>query len=524
VTGSSSARERNTSRRSPSGGAISATRVRGTDPHGAQRRTTIADAGRAAAASIARAWRRFRAGAARTVSPAGWLVLVSAAAGLALGGLFGWVEAIVAGLGALVLLALSAPFLVGARGYDVELRLDHQRIVAGQDATGVLRIRNSGHRTLLPGRIEVPVRYVRGQRGIRERVGLRGQAGDAAVHGAVPSRANDDFAVDDGLLDLRVPLLRAAHVLAEPITIPAPRRGVIVVGPPTAVRTDPVSLLRRAHEWDDRHDLYVHPRTVAVPATSAGLVRDLEGSASRRLVDSDMSFHAIRAYLPGDARRQIHWKSTAKTGQLMVRQFEETVRARLGVVLSLAAGDYATGEEFELAVSAAASLAVQAMREGRDLQVATGRAFAPSPGPRSAGPRSAGAQSAGARSSGTHAVDPRPLDVLRAPTRRDLLDDFSRLERAERTPPLEDVCRLVAEAPDPLSLAFVVCGSAVPVARLRRAALAFPPGTAVMAVVCDERAHPRLRPAAGGGGGDLTVLTIGLLGDLAALLARGAQS
>ena len=52
---------------------------------------------------------------------------------------------------------------------------------------------------------------------------------------------------------------------------------------------------------------------------------------------------------PGDERRYIHWKSTAKTGRYMVRQFEETRRSHLVVALSLAATDYATDEEFELA-------------------------------------------------------------------------------------------------------------------------------------------------------------------------------
>ncbi|MFX4505177.1 DUF58 domain-containing protein, partial [Acinetobacter baumannii] len=80
-----------------------------------------------------------------------------------------------------------------------------------------------------------------------------------------------------------------------------------------------MGLLRREHAFDDVHDLFVHPRTVALPSTSAGLVRDLEGNATRRLVDADMSFHAIREYVPGDSRRQVHWKSTAKTGRLMVR-------------------------------------------------------------------------------------------------------------------------------------------------------------------------------------------------------------
>ena len=111
----------------------------------------------------------------------------------------------------------------------------------------------------------------------------------------------------------------------------------MTVGPPTSVRTHPIGLLRREHAWPDVHHLFVHPRTAQSPRRVLASMRDLEGNPTRRLVDADMSFHAIRAYTPGDSRRQIHWKSTAKTGQLMVRQFEESRRSRMAVVLSLAA-------------------------------------------------------------------------------------------------------------------------------------------------------------------------------------------
>jgi uncharacterized protein (DUF58 family) len=395
---------------------------------------------------------------AQAVTPAGWLVLAFATVGLSLGWIFGWVEWLVAGIASAVLFVLSAPFLFGARGYDVGVRLAHERVVAGQTVEGEIAIRNVSTRTTLPGRLDLPV--------------------------------------GDGLVELGIPLLRAGHAVTQPVTIPALRRGVIPVGPPTAVRTDPIGLMRREHEWDELHELYVHPRTVAVPSTSSGLVRDLEGSPSRRLVDADMSFHAIREYVPGDARRQIHWKSTAKTGRLMVRQFEESLRSRLAVVLSLSEGEYASDDEFELAVSAAASLAAQGVRDGRDLDVVTGAEI-----PRVVRGRM------------------RSVEVLSATSPRALLDGFSRLRSLEHTMPLEEVCRLTVEASETLSLAFVVCGSKVGLTRLRQAALAFSAGTAVIAVVCDERAHPRRRPV-----GEMTVLTVGVLDDLSALMLRGAQS
>jgi hypothetical protein len=64
-----------------------------------------------------------------------------------------------------------------------------------------------------------------------------------------------------------------------------------------------------------------------------------------------------------------------------------------------------------------------------------------------------------------------------------------------------------------------VPGSTLTLSRVRQIALAFPADTAVFAVICDERAHPRLQVL-----GSLTVLTVGTVDDLAGLLLRGATS
>lgn len=413
----------------------------------------------------ARMWRVLRTAAqeaavwaARTVRPAGVLVLVVATVGLVLGLVFGWAEWIVGGTLAVALLALSVPFLFGARAYDVDLALGHERVIAGNGVAATVTVRNVGGRVALPGRIDVPV--------------------------------------GDGLVEFGVPLLRPGQSTEHTLDIPPQPRGIVVVGPATTVRSDPIGLLRREHALADHHDLYVHPRTVTLPSTSAGLIRDLDGAATRRLVDADISFHAIREYAAGDARRQIHWKSTAKTGRLMVRQFEETRRSRMAVVLGLAEAEYASADEFELAVSCAASLSLRAVHDARDLDIVVGTEI----------PR---------------VVKGRLRAIRHIPSAapRPLLDGFSGVDRIANTMPFDEVCRLAAEANEGLSIAVVVAGSQVGLTRLRRAALSFPGDALVLAVVCDERAHPRTQTM-----GALTVLTVGVLEDLAGLLVRGVTS
>lgn len=396
--------------------------------------------------------------AARTVRPAGVLVVLAATVGLGLGIAFGWVEWMVAGVAALLLVVASVPFLFGARSYDVGLSLAHERVVAGDGVKGEIVVRNHGHRIALPGRLDVPV-------------------------GA-------------GLVEFGVPLLRPGHTVSQPLDIPGLRRGIITVGPATTVRSDPIGLLRREHAFRDVHEVFVHPRTTSLPSTSAGLIRDLEGSPTRRLVDADMSFHAIREYAPGDARRQIHWKSTAKTGRLMVRQYEESRRSRMAVVLAVAEQEYADPDEFELAVACAASLGLRAVHDARDVELVVGSEI----------PR---------------VVRGRLRAIRRIPSDapRPMLDGFSGVEMLESTMPVGEVCRLTAESGDRLSIAFIVVGSRVTLTRLQQAALSFPADTAVVAVMCDERAHPRMQPLAG-----ITALTVGTLEDLSGLLLRGATA
>lgn len=408
--------------------------------------------------SVARGVAGAAAWSARTVRPAGVLVVAAATVGLGLGILFGWMEWMVAGAISLILLAASVPFLFGARSYDVDLSLTHERVIAGDGVTGEIVVRNHGHRIALPGRIDIPV-------------------------GA-------------GLVEFGVPLLRPGHTVAQPLDIPGLRRGIITVGPATTVRSDPIGLLRREHAFEDVHEVYVHPRTTELPSTSAGLIRDLEGNPTRRLVDSDMSFHAIREYTTGDSRRHIHWKSTAKTGKLMVRQYEESRRSRMAVVLAVAEQEYADADEFELAVSCAASLGLRAVRDARDVEIVTGSEI----------PRVVRGRLRAIRHIPSGA--PRPM-----------LDGFSGVDLLESTMPVSEVCRLTAESGDRLSIAFVVVGSRVPLSRLQQAALAFPADTSVVAVMCDERAHPRMKTLSG-----LSVLTVGTLDDMAGLLLRGATS
>jgi len=393
-----------------------------------------------------------------TVTSAGWLLLAVLAAGVVGGLALGWVEAWVVAAVALLLLLFCVPFLFGGHDYRVHLVLDRDRVVAGTDVDAHLEIRNQSHRPALPGIVDVPV--------------------------------------GEGLVEAHVPLLLPGAEHRENLVIGAHRRGVITVGPMTIARGDPIGILRREVAWPQVEQVFVHPVTVPIPSTSAGNIKDLEGSPTRDIVPADLSFHAIREYAPGDSQRHVHWKSTAKTGVLMVRQYEETRRARIAVVLDLRTEEFADDDEFEMAVSAAASLGVQGVRDGRDVLV------------------SMSADIPELARTTTLAISTIPTL-----TPRTLLDGMSQVEGSERALHLETVTSLTVQAHPELSTAFVVTGSRPTLTRLRTAALAFPVDVVTVAVRVEPGAEPTLRST-----GDLTVMTIGALHDLTHMIARGALS
>ena len=266
-----------------------------------------------------------RAAAPITPLGAGALAVgtVSAAAAL----VTGWAEFLVLALTLGVALAGAALFLIGRSSYRVGIDMHAQRVVAGEPASCVLTCTNTGGRRLLPARIEVPV--------------------------------------GGSLASFRIPALAPHAEVEELFVIPTERRSVVTVGPAVSVRGDALGLLRRQVRWTAAQALFVHPRTVPLAGASTGMLRDLEGQPTRDLSSNDVSFHALRPYTPGDDRRYVHWRTSARTGALMVRQFEETRRTHVALALSLDPADYVSTDEFEMAVSVAASVGVQAIREER---------------------------------------------------------------------------------------------------------------------------------------------------------------
>ena len=273
------------------------------------------------------------------VTPTGWAVITLVMVGLALAVAFQWVEALACALAGVVALVLAAMRVAWRPPHVVSIRVPNERIVAGQTAVGEISVRNERARSARSGIIELPI--------------------------------------GTGTGEFVVPPLGAHETWEEMFLISSRHRGLINVGPARAVRSDALGLLRRVRMWDEPVLLHVHPRTVRVPFDATGFQLDVEGVSTGKLSSSDVSFHALRDYEPGDDRRAVHWQSTARLGKLIVRQYEETHRSHHVIVLDTSR-DAWDHDAFETAVSVAGSLGLANLRESRPVSLTTTEGWLPS--------------------------------------------------------------------------------------------------------------------------------------------------
>lgn len=161
----------------------------------------------------------------------------------------------------------------------------------------------------------------------------------------------------DGAL-ATIPLigLRAGEEAQMRYRFTARRRGPQRLGPATADRVDGLGLWRTHRPVGEPDVVLVHPRThplVGAPGRGQPGSSRSGGPGGAGLHGLDDA--VVRPYREGDEPRRIHWRATARIGELMVRQEDRPAAARTTVVLDTR-GDAHTGDTFEWAVSAAASV------------------------------------------------------------------------------------------------------------------------------------------------------------------------
>ena len=144
-------------------------------------------------------------------------------------------------------------------------------------------------------------------------------------------------------------------------------RGVYTIGPLVARTNDALGLFQAQKIQGEPTKVVVQPPIVSLPHFRLS-VAERSGEESARYRSQSRTAHVgtIREYIHGDSLRQIHWLSTAKTGQLMSKEFDAGGGGDVWIVLDLERKiHHSQGMERtdECAVAVAASLAHHAVAE-----------------------------------------------------------------------------------------------------------------------------------------------------------------
>jgi uncharacterized protein (DUF58 family) len=272
----------------------------------------------------------------------GWTVAAGAVAALVIGRVFGIIELFVvaAGLGVAVLFAVLT---VRLRRPQLAIgRWIHPTVLTVGDTGRVdLLIENRGRRRSPPADLTEPV----------------------GAHSTA---------------QMSVAALPAGSRVTAGYRVPAARRGVLVVGPTVLRRRDLLGLASETRIAAGATEITVAPQTFELPMPSLGsgvLGRHLL-ALSQRIGPGE--FHSLRDYVAGDEPRSIHWRASARSEELKVRQHEAQGVRRCIVVLDRDGDAYpapittADADVFERAIVAAGSLVLSADRVGLTTRFVTG--------------------------------------------------------------------------------------------------------------------------------------------------------
>ncbi len=260
------------------------------------------------------------------ILPTGFAVFFLGLGCLIVGWFLGWRELIIISTGSALLALFCVPWIIGRFPLEMSRDIDPPRASRNEKAIAVLTAHNPTSKPIAAKSVE-------------DRVG-------------------------DLVVPVRLPVLLPNQHFELPYELPTQNRGAFPLGPVSMVRADPVGLYRRERTHGNVNTFWVHPDIVQLATMPTGLARDMEGPTSQNSPAGGIAFHTLREYELGDDYRHIHWRSTAKTGTLMVRHYVDNRRPHLTAVLDDRRSSYASDDEFELAVSAAASIVATGLRSG----------------------------------------------------------------------------------------------------------------------------------------------------------------
>jgi uncharacterized protein (DUF58 family) len=226
-------------------------------------------------------------------------------------------ELIALALGALVALAIGWMWIRGHNAISVVRMLESTELEAGQAIAGAVAVSNVSTQKFYGG-----VLYETLQQTI---VGSTAIHDQAAVPGGSPSNrtTNSSSAGGDArgqAIPVRVGRIDPKGQIVTSYVLPKSTRGEYQLGPLRFEQADVFGLWRKTRNFDAVETILVRPKIHDLLGEATGRQQQAPARTANPALSSSIAFDRLRAYVVGDDLRRVHWKTSARAGELMVRE------------------------------------------------------------------------------------------------------------------------------------------------------------------------------------------------------------
>jgi len=249
-----------------------------------------------------------------------------------------WESLAIIGCAGLLAVLAGFGFVVGTTKVEISRSVSPKRLPKGQPALAYLTVVNRGLRTLQP-------------------LGAVQKFGDEELSAVLPRVA-------------------PGRTASRGYELPTTHRGVFALSPIELRKRDPFGFFAKSQHHGAEEVIWVQPAALPLRPIASGRMRSLDGPTSDLAPQGSMAFHRIREYVPGDDRRMIHWKSTARAAwvsgspRYMVRHNVDTTQPMTMVLIDLRPSRY-SADGFESMVDLASSTSHVAVQMRSHLHLKT---------------------------------------------------------------------------------------------------------------------------------------------------------